>query len=137
MPSLPQEDTLLALSTDAPVPWAQWMNEQPWKIWVGFAINDSRQKIEATRKTTFGEIKKIICETSCGDGGNLILWWMGEEMHDEMTLGDALGWRAVVETTLHCEDRELRADSGLKRSRSSRSPGRGVDLCSILHSSSK
>ena len=77
MSSRLQEDTLLALSTDAPVPWAQWMNEQPWKIWVEFAINDSRQKIEATRKTTFGEIKNIICETSCGDGGNLILWWMG------------------------------------------------------------
>ena len=79
----------------------------------------------------------VICRSSCATREQLILWWMGEEMHDEMTLGDALGWRAVVETTLHCEDREQRADRGLKRSRSSRSPCRGVDLCSVLHPSSK
>ena len=97
------------------------MKQQPWQISVEFAFSDARQKIAATRCTKFSDIKQMICQKSCGDPAKMILWWMGEEMRDEMTLGDAFSWRAAVETTLHCEERADR-DRGLKRSRSSRSP---------------
>ena len=118
MSTLLQESTLLASSADPPLPWAQWMDDQQGKIYVEFAINGFRQKIAATRTTTFGQIKEIICSSSCAAPSNLILWWMGEEMQDEMTLAEAVGWRLTLETTFHCEDRELQAVRGVKLPRS-------------------
>ena len=91
------------------------MKRQPWQIWVEFEFNDARQKIAATRCTTIGEIKCMISKNSCCDPAKLILWWMGEEMRDEMTLEDALSWRrAVATTTFHCTQLP---DRGVKRSR--------------------
>ena len=116
------------------------MDGKDMKIVVEFAMNDSRQQIAAARTTKFIEIKDIICTQCCATSDQLILWWMGQEMKDDMTVGDAFGWRAMLATTLHCEDREQRADRGLKRSRSSGvdlSSISGVDLCSILHPPSK
>ena len=100
------------------MPWAKWMDDQEWKIYVEFAMNDTRQKIAAARTTTFGQIKDIICRSSCAPRANLTLWLMGEEMQDEMTLAEAVGWRLTLETTFHCEDRELQAVRGVKLPRS-------------------
>ena len=135
-----REDPPLALEPDLPTPLMQWMDGKDMKIVVEFAMNDSRQQIAAARTTKFIEIKDIICTQCCATSDQLILWWMGQEMKDDMTVGDAFGWRAMLETTLHCADRDQRADRGLKRSRSSGvdlSSIRGVDLCSILHPPSK
>ena len=133
------EDTLLAIDRDPELPWTQWMNSREMKIVVEFAMNDCRQQIAATRTTKFIEIKEMICRTCCATTDQLILWWMGQEMQNDMTLEDAFGWRAFVETTLHCEDREQRADRGVKRSRSrvDLSSISGVDLCTTLHPRSK
>ena len=131
MSSQVQEDTPLVGDVDPPFPWTQWLDASEMLIYVEFAFSDIRQKIAATRKTKFGEIKETICKSTCARSGQLSLWWMGDEMQDNNTLEDAFGWRLALETTLHCEDRQQRVDRGLKRSRSSRSPGRGVDLCSI------
>ena len=111
-----QQDTLVEMSTeDPPLPWADWLKQQPWQIWVEFAFNDARQKIAANSCTTFGEIKIIICQNSCCDPAKIILWWMGEEMRDEITLADALSWRrAAATTTFHCTQLP---DRGVKRSR--------------------
>ena len=111
-----QQDTLVEMSAeDPPSPWADWLKRQPWQIWVEFAFNDARQKIAANSCTTFGEIKIIICQNSCCDPAKITLWWMGEEMRDELTLADALSWRrAAASTTFHCTQLP---DCGVKRSR--------------------
>ena len=112
------------------------LNKQLMPIYIEFAQNDDRQKITLTRRNTFRDIKNVICRSCCTTADNLIIYWMGDEMQDDVMLADVVGWRDACSTTFHCEDRELRADRGVKRSRSSRSRGSGCDLASILLSSS-
>ena len=73
MSSQVQEDFLLVVDHDPPLPWAQWLDSKEMKIFVEFAMNDSRQQISATRTTKFSEIKEIICRMCCATSEQLIL----------------------------------------------------------------
>ena len=133
---------------DEVLPWAEMLDKQLMQIYVEYNQNDEREKINVTRRHTFLEIKTIICRSCCTTPDKIILYWMGDEMQDDVMLADVVGWRDACSTTFHCEDRELRADRelredewradrGVKRARSSRSSGSGCDLAKILLSSSK
>ena len=104
-------------SADEPLPWTEMLNNQLMQIYIEFAQNDDRQKITATRRTTFREIKEVICRSCCTTPDKLIIYWMGDEMLNDMMLADVVGWRDACSTTFHCEDRELLAARGVKRSR--------------------
>ena len=127
----------IVVVADEVLPWAEMLDKQLMQIYVEYNQNDEREKINVTRRHTFLEIKTIICRSCCTTPDKIILYWMGDEMQDDAMLADVVGWRTATSTTFHCEDRELRADRGVKRSRSSRSRGSGCDLASILLSSSK
>ena len=81
-----------------------------YKIHLESRENDGRRELVIPGDRTIRHIKEIYCEGICASPDDIILWWCGEDLADDLVIEQELGWRDDLITTFPVEDRALHGD---------------------------
>jgi len=77
--------------------------EQIFTVFLEYKENDGVDEVKILASTTSYQIKESICRKMCGHPAGTILWWMGEELADDMEFGEMFESRADSIVTLHVD----------------------------------